>query len=72
VITVSTKMQVGEELTVPRPGCAVFVVADDAPLLARPALLLTVQVVGNDKAFVILIAFPSLNRFRWHGSYLRL
>ena len=32
MITVSTKMQVGEELTVPRPACAVFVVADDAPL----------------------------------------
>ena len=43
MITVSTKIQVGEELTVPHPACAVLAVADDAPLLTRPALLLTVR-----------------------------
>jgi hypothetical protein len=69
-MTVSTRIQVGEELTVSCAVCAVFVVADDAPLLTRPALLLTPQAVGIDKGVVILISFTSLTRSLWPGSYL--
>ena len=62
MVTVSTNIQVGEELTVPCPACAVFVVTDDAPLLTRPALLLTVRQLCSHFDCVYLAGSLSLAR----------